>query len=132
MTDGDRLIRLRGRALKAEELADRQRRQIEWLAGRLAAEVGKAKDGDGNEICGYLPPSIRESLCHRGVAGCAECWADTAEGEVNGLEFYLRPEFRIRGMDESAEDFLRRKRGEAGCAVRVIYFSTGLPKEAGR
>lgn len=36
MSDADRIVKLKGRAMDAEAVADNRRLQIEWLAGELA------------------------------------------------------------------------------------------------
>ena len=108
MANEHKVAVLKGKLEYAEAHAERQRRQIEWLAGMLAKTQGKATFSDGEEVCVYLPPEIREGLCPRGVAGCAECWADMSEGEVEWPEYFLKP--------KAAEAWLRRQREEARAA----------------
>lgn len=119
MTEADRIEKLQERALKAEDLAERQKKMIALLADRLAKALGPATWEDGDPVCYDLPEHIRDGLCPRGAEGCAECWADLAEGEVNGLEYYLKPEYQGRGLfEETAQEFLERKRREAQQAKR--------------
>ena len=131
MTDADRIARLRERAEKAEDLAGRQERMIAWLCSTLARTQGKAVRDDGELVCCDLPSELCDKLCPRGAEGCAECWAIAAEVAVTPIEHYLKPEYQGRVLiDESAEDFMERKRREARPAgrARVLDFSTGRLK----
>ena len=136
MVHDDRLARLQERALKAEDLAERRGRMIKWLGAELAKRVGIAIRDDGEPVCFDLPPEIREGLCSKGPAGCAECWADAAEVAVTPIEYYMRDD---RPGHESAEAYLERKRRESGAdasagpaRARVLDFNSGLPVKEDR
>ena len=120
MANDRKVAILKDRLAFAEAYAERQRRQIEWLAGMLAKTQGKATFTDGEEVCIYLPPESREELCPRGEAGCAECWADMSEGEV---------EWPDALMPVKSEAWLRRQRESArsGRYGRKQNNGAGLP-----
>ncbi len=125
MTDADRIRRLQERALNAEAELERRDMMIAWLCGTLARTQGRAVRDDGELICGDMPPEGCSD-------NCAECWAIAAEVAVTPIEHYLRPEYQGRVLvEESAEDFLRRKRGESGAVrsrARIIQFKSGEAK----
>ncbi len=88
MNDAESIAALKDRVMKAEELAEDRRKQIEWLAGELAKRVGIAIRDDGEEVCGDFPVEEREKMCPN---CCAECWAIAAEVAVTPVDGCLTP-----------------------------------------
>lgn len=125
MTTSDRIEKLQNRALHAEAELERRDRMIAWLCGTLARTQGRAVRDDGELVCSDMPPEECSD-------NCAECWAVAAEVAVTPIEYYLKPEYQGRVLiEESAEDFLKRKRGESGAVrsrARVIQFRGGEAK----